>query len=176
MMLIFMRHGRTNFNDLGLCNDNPGVDVHLTAEGTRQAEQAALLLRDSPVDCIFVSALPRTRQTAVIVNRYHQAPLHEHSALNDIRTGFDSRPVSEYFAALRNGDLQARAPGGESLLQHKQRVWGFLDWLRTQSWQHVLIVAHEETYRVVAAYCDNLSDAAMVQLSLENCAIRRFHL
>jgi len=42
-----MRHGRTNYNDLGLCNDDPGRDVYLTETGIAQAQSAAHGLRDA---------------------------------------------------------------------------------------------------------------------------------
>ncbi len=38
MNLYLARHGRTNYNDLGLCNADPTVDVHLTALGIEQAK------------------------------------------------------------------------------------------------------------------------------------------
>ena len=63
-----MRHGRTNYNDLNLCNDDPNRDVHLTNKGIMQAEEAALALRDVVFDRMIVSPLPRTRQTAEIIN------------------------------------------------------------------------------------------------------------
>nr|WP_292992781.1 histidine phosphatase family protein [Nitrosomonas sp.] len=65
-----MRHGRTNYNDLGLCNDDPARDVYLTEAGIAQAQSAALALREVAFERILVSPLPRTRQTAEIVNRY----------------------------------------------------------------------------------------------------------
>ncbi len=176
MRLIFLRHGRTNFNDLGLCNDNPAVNVHLTPVGVVQANQAAAALHGQIFDRIFVSELPRTRHTAAIVNQNRQVPVEIRAELNDIRTGFDGLPVAEYFAAVRDAGHDARASGGESVRDHKARVWKFLGWLRTQHFQTVLVVAHEETYRALAAYLLGLSDDAMVQLHLDNCAYREFTL
>lgn len=54
--------GRTNYNDLGLCNDDPSRDVHLTEVGIEQeqAHSAALTLRHVAFERIVVSPLPRT--------------------------------------------------------------------------------------------------------------------
>ncbi|MFP4610722.1 MAG: histidine phosphatase family protein, partial [Thiohalophilus sp.] len=78
MPLYAMRHGRTNFNDLGLCNDDPGRDVYLTDTGIARLETAAERLRDVALQRIITSELPRTRQSADIINRHHQVPVSAH--------------------------------------------------------------------------------------------------
>ncbi|MGD2138194.1 MAG: histidine phosphatase family protein [Gammaproteobacteria bacterium] len=176
MKLYCLRHGETEYNRLGLCNDDPGRDVHLTETGIRQAEAVAAELRDLPLECVFVSELPRTRQTADIINRYHGVPVTAHPALNDIRSGFDGRSVADYFAATGHDRLHARANGGESLLDYQARVLGFIDWLRAQPENVVLVVAHEETLRVFRAYFDGLADEAMPGLAFGNCVVCCFEL
>jgi len=172
-----MRHGRTNYNDLGLCNDDPSRDVYLTETGIAQAQSAALELRDAAFERIFVSPLPRTRQTAEIVNRFHAVPIEMHADLADIRSGFESQPVSDYFAAISHDPLLARVNGGESLLDHKQRVARFIDWLKTQRDEAVLVVAHEETLRVFVAYFEGgIADAQLRDIHVGNCEYRRYVL
>ena len=121
MQVLFMRHGQTEYNLRGLCNDDPTQAVYLTPTGIAQAEAAAEILRATPLDLIVTSELPRTRQTGEIINRYHQLTLHTHPALNDIRSGHDGRPVGEYQRAIADDPLHARPAGGESLIEHKQR-------------------------------------------------------
>ena len=174
MQVLFMRHGQTNYNLLGLCNDDPADAVHLNPTGIAQAEAAAEQLRDTPLDMIVSSELPRTRQTAQIINRHHQLPLLTHPALNDIRTGFNGRPVSEYFAATASDPLQLAVNGGESLLQHKQRVLTYFDWLRQQTANCILSIAHEETLRVFYARFHQLADVDLRELQFANCEVLRF--
>ena len=177
MNLYVMRHGRTNYNDLGLCNDNPNADVHLDAIGKQQARAAAEQLRDIVLDRIIVSPLPRTRQTAEIINRYHHAPIEVHPDIADIRSGFDGQAVEAYFAAIAQDPLNARVNGGESLLDHKQRVLGFIDWLRCQPQDTILVVAHEETLRVFVAYFGgNVADERLRDISIGNCEYRCYQL
>jgi len=97
-----------------------------------------------------------------------------HPTLNDIRSGFEGRPVAEYLAATAHNRLHARANGGESLLDYQARVLGFVDWLRTQPERVVLVVAHEETLRVFKAYFEGLGDEAMQNLVFGNCALCEF--
>jgi alpha-ribazole phosphatase len=177
MHLYVMRHGRTNYNDLGLCNDNPAVDVYLNETGIQQARKAAEQLRDIMLNRVIVSPLPRTRQTAEIVNRYHDAPIETHPDIIDIRSGFDGRTVDEYFAAIAHDPLNARVNSGESLLDHKQRVLGFIHWLQRQPQENILVVAHEETLRVFVAHFEgNLPDERLRELSIGNCEFRRYDL
>ncbi len=171
-----MRHGRTNYNELGLCNDDPSRDVHLTETGIAQAQQAAEQLRSYPLERIIVSELPRTRQTAEIINRYHQAPITVHAAINDIKSGFDGRPVADYFAAIDADPLHIRPPGGESLLDHKQRIGSFLDWLRGLDDQSVLVIAHEETLRALSAHLKGVRDEEMHGLRFDYCQVLEFNL
>jgi broad specificity phosphatase PhoE len=174
MQILFMRHGQTNYNLLGLCNDDPHQDVHLTAAGIAQAESAAEQLRYTPLDMIVTSELPRTRQTGEIINRHHRLALHSHPALNDIRSGFNGKPVSEYFAATAADPLHATANGGESLLMHKQRVLKYLDWLRQQTYHTILSIAHEETLRVFYAWFNQVPDTGLRDLHFANCEVLRF--
>jgi len=176
MHLYCLRHGETTYNVAGLCNDDLRDPAFLTERGVQQAEAAAERLRAVTLERIFVSALPRTRQTAAIVNRYHDLPITVHAGLNDIRSGFNNRPVSDYFAATAHDPLHARVNGGESLLDHKRRVIHFLDWLRAQSLRHVLVIAHEETLRVFAAHARGLADPDLRRLSFANGEILEFDL
>lgn len=168
MRLFCLRHGETTYNRAGWCNDDPRDPAFLTERGVQQAEAAAERLRTTALDGIFVSELPRTRQTAAIINRYHRLPITVHAGLNDIRSGFNNRPVSDYFAATAHDPLHARVNGGESLLDHQQRVLRFRDWLRGQPARNALVVAHEETLRVFAAAARGLADTELRRLSFAN--------
>ena len=177
MNLYVMRHAHTNYNELGLCNDDPTADVHLNDIGQQQAQAAAEQLRDVALDRIIVSPLPRTRQTAEFVNQYHHAPIEVHSAITDIRSGFDGKAVGDYFAAIAHDPLHARVNGGESQLDHKQRVMGFIQWLQDQQQENILVVAHEETLRVFVAYFEgNVPDERLRDINIGNCEYRRYNL
>ena len=176
MKVYCMRHGQSEYNVLGLCNNDPKRDVRLTERGRRQAVAAAHELKEVALERIFCSELPRTRETAEIVNRHHGVPVQPHPTLNDIRSGCDGEPVENYFRAIGHDRLNARARGGETLIEHKQRVLGFLDWLRHQPHHIVLVVAHEETLRVFAAQARDLSDEAMCGMAFRNCQVLSFEL
>lgn len=174
MHIVCLRHGETNYNVAGLCNDDPRDDVHLTPRGIEQATAAGRALAPERFERVFVSPLPRTQQTARIVLGARQAELEVRPELHDIHNGFNGRPVAEYYAAIAHDKLNARVAGYESLMDHKRRVRGFIDWLLQQAARRVLIVAHEETLRVFYAYFHPIDDLAMVGLKFGNCEILRF--
>lgn len=176
MQVYFMRHGQTNYNLRALCNSDPTRDVHLTEQGRQQAQAVADKLKAVNLDQIFVSELPRTRQTAEIVNQYHRATIETNSLINDIRTGFEDQPVSTYYSAIAHDPLYAHANDGESLIEHKQRVIRFLEWLKQKKYENVLVVAHEETLRVIYARFNRIEDSEMIRLCFDNCACFNFRL
>ena len=177
MTLYVMRHGRTNYNDLGLCNDDPNTDEHLNDVGKQQAQAAAEQLRDVRLDRIIVSPLLRTRQTAEFVNQYHGTPIEVHPDITDIRSGFDGKAVDEYFAVIAHDPLNARVNGGESLLDHKRRVLGFIHWLQSQQQENIRVVAHEETLRVFVAYFEGgVPDERLRDINIGNCEYRCYEL
>ncbi|TNF35347.1 MAG: histidine phosphatase family protein [Gammaproteobacteria bacterium] len=176
MQVYFMRHGQTNYNVQSLCNDDPTRDVHLTHLGIEQAEIVASKLKDKKIQRIIVSQLPRTRQTAEIINQYHHAPIEPRAEINDIRSGFDSQPVINYQNAIAHDPIHAKHNNGESLFEHRQRVLTFLDWLRLQPEEIVLVVAHEETMRVFYGYFHKMILEDIIKLSFDNCSYLEFNL
>ena len=176
MQVYFMRHGQTTYNLLHLCNDVIEKNVSLTDTGRQQAKTVADKLVNIHLDRIFVSELPRTRQTADIINQTHQVEIVSHPLINDIRSGFDSLPVQDYQQAIAHDRMHACVNGGESLLQHKQRVIEFIHWLKTQHDSCVLVIAHEETLRVFKAWFEHLEDTPMINLSFDNCAVLHYTL
>ena len=176
MILYALRHGHSEYNQLGLCNDDPQRPVHLTDLGRRQAREAAVRLHQTRLERVFSSELPRALETAAIVAAPHRLTPLRCPELNDIRSGFEGRPVTDYFAAVGADRLHLRVNGGESLLDYKARVLPFFERLRHRPWQRVLLVAHEETLRVLQAWHRGLPDQALEGLNFANCELLEFEL
>lgn len=174
MRFVGLRHGQSTYNLRQLCNDDPARDVSLTGLGIAQARAALPALRQYDLSTIYCSPLPRTLQTAQVVNAQLRLPLRVLDGLADICTGFDGRPVAEYQAAIAHDPLHARANGGESLLEHFQRVSACLDGLAGQGVEMPLLVAHEETLRVFKAWAERLPLEQVVGLAFANALPYRF--
>jgi alpha-ribazole phosphatase len=159
--LHFMRHAESIYNVLGLCNADPAVAVPLTDKGRLQAEAAANRLAANAIDLIFVSELPRARETAEIVNRHHGAPLRIDARLNDRCNGFEGRPVADYLAAVSHDPLHCRPEGGETYQELKSRVTAFLDELANAPAQAVLVVTHHEVLQIAYGHFAGYTDEQM---------------
>jgi len=69
MRLILVRHGETDWNDklkLQSFTNNP-----LNEKGIRNVEKAAQVLKTEKINVIISSPLLRAKQTAEIINKYH---------------------------------------------------------------------------------------------------------
>jgi probable phosphoglycerate mutase len=169
--IIGLRHGQSEYNLLGLCNDDQTRRVDLTELGRDQAREAGRLLASGAfrtVDVLYSSPLLRARRTAEIVAEALGLPVQVEDRLGDIRSGFEGRPVADYLAAIAHDPVDARV-GGESLRDYAQRVRAFLDGLRHTSSKNLLLVAHEETLRVIEAYSHGPQLADVAGKSFENC-------
>lgn len=176
MKLYVARHGQTNYNVLGLCNEDPKKDVHLTPLGIKQSEELAEKLRDKKIDLIIVSELPRTRETAEIVNKYHKAPILVDKRINDRKTGFEGRPVSEFREAVEPDPLRLKFGDGESFLEEKERVFSFLEDLKKLGANTVLVVTHSEPIQIINGYFRKLSDEEMLDTKIKNCQLLEYTL
>ena len=175
MRIIGLRHGQSQYNLLGLCNDDDRRRVELTGQGIAQAESAAWQLRDEPIERVFTSPLLRARHTAEIIATALGLPVGVDGRLADIRTGFDGRPVADYLAEIAADPIDMRVAGGESLRDYRQRVGGFLRWLEGRSYGCVLLVAHEETLRMFEAHFGGRGLPALVGKAFANALPYVFH-
>lgn len=159
MKIYFARHGRTNYNDLELCNADPSVDVHLTETGVEQARLLAEKLKNVPIDHIFTSELKRTQKTAEIVNTFHQAPVEIDPLLNDHRSGYEGESARLLIEAMESSSNKwtARFNDGESIEDVKLRMSTFLEKLRTKPYENVLIVSHGWVIHTAVAIINDLS-------------------
>lgn len=158
MRLYLARHTQTNYNVLGLANANPSVDVHLTQLGINQAEALSQALQDKPFDAIYISQLPRTRQTADIINRNHGKELIVDARLNDNRTGYEDKPARDWIEALDNSADRWNAVfnDGESLQHAADRARDFIEDLRKSGHKAVIVVTHGFITKAIYAYLNAL--------------------
>lgn len=134
MRLIATRHAETNYNVNDLVNYNPAVDVHLTEHGIKQAKELAEQLKDFKFDVIYISRLGRTKQTAEIINKYHELPLVVNELLDDTRNGFEGQPYSNAkgWRDAQPDPVTARYQDKyESVADMTERAKEFLNFIKT---------------------------------------------
>lgn len=174
MKLTIVRHGQTNYNVLRLNNADPNIDVHLTKDGITEAKKIARQLKDESFDAIFVSELPRTKQTASYINEFHHLPLIEDARLNDIKNGFEGKSVTEYHD-MRNSSndpftfrVAANAESSEDVYE---RTESFLEHLTHLPYQNILIVTSRHNLRHFRNIIDNIDPRKTLQNQVANTEV-----
>ena len=85
MKYIFIRHGKTHFNEIGL--KQGWCDSPLTKEGIQQIEKMTQLLKDEKITKSYTSPTPRSKQTAQIILKEHDVLLHEDERFKEVNFG-----------------------------------------------------------------------------------------
>lgn len=177
MRLYIVRHGQTNYNLRHLCNDDPRVDVHLTDVGKKQSQEVAKQLKDVEFVKVFISELPRTKQTAEIITQYHKLPFIVDKRINDRKTGFEGKTTTEFEKGLGIDLFNAKPPGGESFQEEKQRVFAFLEELKqSKEKAPILIVTHHEIAKIIVGYFKKLEDREIWDLRVKNAEVLEFEI
>jgi len=158
MKAYFVRHGQTNYNEKRLCNYDPTKDVHLTKLGKHQAKSVAEKLKDIKFDLVYISDLPRTRETAEIITKNQQVDFIVDPRISDRKSGLEGQPKSKYYDFVKPDPFNIKHEDGESFQEEKKRVFSFLDDLKALKANSVLVVGHNEPLKIVYGYFHNLSD------------------
>jgi probable phosphoglycerate mutase len=176
--VIVARHAETNYNKLGLVNYDSNVNVYLTENGVKQAEELAKELKDKSIDIIIVSNLNRTRQTADIINQYHNVAIISDSRINDIRNGFEGKPVDEYHRERDSASdrLNVSFNGGESIMDCNKRTNDFLTDLKKRSENNILIVSSNNNMKQIQIIINNLPLEEILNMHIKNASFFEFNL
>lgn len=156
---VFLRHGETETNRLGLTTGM--TDVVLNERGRQQARAAAAALSGLGVDAIYSSPLQRSLATARCVGETLHLAVVTIAELAERNWGAqEGRPRAKR-------DRAGKPPGGESLEEFTQRTLAGLT--KIPRGRLPLIVAHSGTFRVI---CGQLKVRAESQVA--NCCPIRF--
>lgn len=178
MKVYVARHAETNYNVLKLMNDDPKVDVHLTANGIKQAKALADALKPIDFDLVITSELHRVIETAKILNKHHNVPMTVDSRLNDVKSGFEGKPFRDFINARHAATNQwtVRLSGGESFEDEKDRTKAFLNDLHKRSERCVLIVTSMAIARLIYADINNLPNEEVGEIEISNSQCFNFEI
>ncbi len=131
MRLILVRHGETERNSEARLQGR-GTDLPLNERGRNQVQYLGLALKDEKLEAIYSSPLRRALETAQAISAHHHLQVHTDHALEEIDMGsidgLDLAQVkksqADFWKRWREEDYSVPLPGGESVLQVRQRAWG----------------------------------------------------
>lgn len=176
--IIIARHAETNYNKFGLVNYDPNVNVYLTENGIQQAEELAQKLKDRNVDIIIVSDLNRTRQTADIINKNHNVNIISDSRINDIRNGFEGEPVEKYHEKRDSAPdrINVCFNDGESVMDVNKRTNDFLNDLKKQPEDNILVVTSNNNMKQIQVIVNKLPLEEILNMHIKNASFFEFNI
>jgi broad specificity phosphatase PhoE len=160
---LLVRHAAHDWLGRGLAGRLPGVE--LNAAGQQQAQELVARLQQVPLDAIYCSPQPRTRQTAQPLAAARELPIHVHADFDEVDFGewmgrsFDELSADrEVWAQWVDRRGSARPPGGEAFEQVPRRALSGLHRLRAEHpGRHVAVFSHGDVIKAVVASCLGMS-------------------
>jgi len=154
-MIWFARHGDKavgeNYNaQLNICDDP------LSEKGHGDAERLAAFFRNVDIRKIYASQYTRTQQTAQPIAQEKGLEIIVEARVNEMNGGIMHRRGEEAFAAeypelwynYKNHLCDVKYPGGESGAEVKVRIESFLDDLKEET-EDILVVSHDGFVRLL---------------------------
>ncbi len=154
--VYLIRHGRTNFNKLGIWQGS-GVDSALDEEGLKQAHLFYQRYKNEGFDLVVHSSLLRSKQSVQAFVE-EGIPVVEKASINEISWGHhEGKPhtdasIKEYrsvVAAWSEERYDVSFKGGESANNLKERIDEFVEWLSNEESTKVLVCSHGRAIRAL---------------------------
>ncbi len=176
MRVIVVRHGETYGNVNRIVESR--THGRLTSEGMDQAQAAAKLLRDEPIDAIYSSNLQRAFDTALIIAEYHQnAPLVQAQELRERNQGtyegwhYQEVPYADY----EGEHVHIAIPEGESWRDVERRAGIFLNKLfGVHPRATVLLVTHGGTTKAIRSLLGNMPLEKSIDIRVPHASVHYF--
>lgn len=178
LRLILVRHGEPTEEVHGRCH---GIfDVGLSEAGRIRLRSKINLLRSLAANAMYTSTSKRAVESTFEINRDLNLPVQAVAELCEINfgefEGLTYREIEdrypEEFKLWMEKPLAIKFPGGESYAEMKDRVLGFLAFLRrVHHGQAVLIVAHAGVNRIILAHALGLPGEKLFRISQAYAAV-----
>ena len=167
LKIMLVRHGETDWNRVkrvqGGSSDTPLNDI-----GREQAKGLASLLAGEKIKAVFSSPLQRAVVTAKGIASLHNLSVEINPALREIEAGelegILSADLGKRFSEyLFENDKPVTIPGGESLPDVQERIWGFIKSL-SEEYDECTIVLVGHYFVILSIICKVL-DVPLTQIN-----------
>ena len=178
MKIYFVRHGKTEWNKLKKMQGS--ADIPLNEEGIKQAYKTKELLRNIELDYAFCSPLIRAKQTLDIILENNNIPVIYDERIRE-------RNYGEFEGTIKNVDFDynefwnytknVKYKQAENIRDFFERIYSFLDDLKTENYEKVLIVAHGGVSRPLDCYFNGMmSDEKLATFIPDNAKVMEYKL
>lgn len=174
MKVYIVRHGEVPHNALKQYNI---IDEDLTEVGIKQAEELREEIKEINFDIIISSPLIRAKHTAEIINRNNNPIIYDDRIKERSCGDLSGKPLTvtnrdEYW----NYNTTIQYGTSENIRTFFERIYDFLDELKTKEYNSVLIVAHSGVSKAFSGYFEGIKDGMFLNRGLKNCEIKQYEL
>ena len=177
MKLLVVRHGRTDWNNLGKIQGI--VDTNINEEGIKQAEALAEKLKNEKIDLIISSPLKRALQTASIINQGKTTIITDDRIIERDFGEYEGKTKGEFDKIeLWGYRTNTKFEKAENIQEMYKRVYGFLDDIKNKySSKTILLVIHGGVSVALNSYFEGIPpEETPTKGSLQNGEIREYEL
>lgn len=174
MKIYIVRHGEVPHNALKQYNNQ---NEDLTKKGIKQAEELREKIKTINYDIVICSPLVRAKHTAKIINVKEKEMIID-NRLEERNPGslsgqsLDVTNREEYW----NYNTTIKYGTSEDIKLFFDRVYNFLDELKTKNYESVLIVAHSGVSKAFYGYFEGIENGLFLNKGLKNCEIKEYQL
>lgn len=174
MKVYIVRHGQVPHNALKQYNTR---DEDLNLVGVQEAEKLRDKIKNMNFDVIISSPLIRAKHTADIININNNEIIFD-DRLKERNCGdLSGQPLGitnreEYW----NYNTTIQYGTSENIKLFFERVFNFLDELKTKQYNNVLIVAHSGVSKAFSGYFDGIKDGKFLNRGLKNCEMKEYEM
>ena len=164
MTTIYLtRHGQTEWNIEKRLQGHGNSP--LTEYGIDRAKELSKRIEELDIDCIYTSPIERAYKTAVILKGDKNVEVKSHEGLKEMNFGdYEGRITEEVMkenpewdiTAIMKGNLDMRAPNGETLREVRERVKKAMEEIISENeGKTILVVAHGITLKAIMAFFED---------------------
>ena len=174
MKVYIVRHGEVPHNALKQYNNE---NEDLNENGIRQANELKEKIKNINYDIIISSPLLRAKHTAQIINVNNKKIL-----INDKLKERDAGDLSGKPLTVTNRDeywnynTTIRYGTSENIREFFKRIYNFLEDLKKEDYESVLIVAHSGVSKAFNGYFEGIKDGMFLDRGLRNCEIKEYEI
>ncbi|MGE5341013.1 MAG: histidine phosphatase family protein [Candidatus Omnitrophota bacterium] len=176
--MIISRHGATAYNDNHLLQGR--TDVMLSEKGIHEAVLLAKYLKNEKIDVIYYTPLIRSKQTAEIVNQFHNVSMACMDHLIEMDMGeYEGKNFPELIERNQEfyyrwiTDPEERMPGGESFNDVFARVKTGIEAIMASPFRDILIIGHAMTNRAIIGNLLDIPPKSSRRFRTGNCSVSR---
>lgn len=172
MKIYIVRHGQVPHNALKMYSNE---NEDLNEIGIKQAEDLKTKIENLNFDIIISSPIIRAIHTANIININNKKIITDDRLIERNPGDLNGKPISytnreEYW----NFNSKIQYGTSENMRDFFNRVFDFLDDLKTKNYESVLIVAHSGVSKAFSAYFQGINDGKFLEHGLKNCEIKQY--